>query len=201
MFKALLSFLKEYWVALVIAAALAGLSWKVGFNEGIAGSEYRLRTANDQIHELQRQITGYEREKREATERHNIALAASVQKIQEQAARAEKIAADLVTAQQQLNDLKQKLKRRNHDAVKKDPDVFTGLGPDSLRAYRAALGYPDTGNLSQNPGSAAGHSTHAASAGEGLPPIDLLNHAADYGPWCMGLYTQLNQIKAWSEGK
>ncbi|AXE33106.1 hypothetical protein [Chromobacterium phragmitis] len=85
------------------------------------------------------------------------------------------------------------LKERIADATRNDGAAFTGLGPDSLRLYRAALGYAesDSGVPSAHAGDAAKTDAPRATR-EGLPPADLLNHAADYGRWCQELETRLD---------
>ncbi|MCD0491391.1 hypothetical protein [Chromobacterium violaceum] len=85
------------------------------------------------------------------------------------------------------------LKERIADATQRDGAAFTGLGPDSLRLYRAALGYAesDSGLPSADAGNVA-KADASGTASTGLPPADLLNHAADYGRWCQELETRLD---------
>ncbi|MCG8993232.1 hypothetical protein LH427_09630 [Laribacter hongkongensis] len=99
----------------------------------------------------------------------------------------------LIQTRAQLADTQSQLKKRIADATRTDGMRFTGLGADSLRVYRAALGYPE-----RDPGVPpadtpdAGAANNAATPGGGLPPEDLLAHAADYGQWCQQQSAQLS---------
>lgn len=95
--------------------------------------------------------------------------------------------ADLATAQRQL-------KQRITHATQSDGPSFTGLGPDSLQLYRAALGYTAADAAADLPAADAGAATAAGqttTTAPGLPPADLLSHAADYGQWCQQLEAQV----------
>ena len=100
---------------------------------------------------------------------------------------------ELIATRARLADSRRELTRRIDDATRHDGDRFTGLGPDSLRVYRAARGYPE-----RDPAVPAADAGHAAQAGAatgadtGLPAADLLEHAADYGQWCRQLDAQLS---------
>lgn len=91
--------------------------------------------------------------------------------------------ADLATAQRQL-------KQRITHATQSDGARFTGLGPDSLQLYRAALGYT-AADLPAADAGAVATAGQAAATAPGLPPADLLSHAADYGQWCQQLEQQV----------
>lgn len=73
------------------------------------------------------------------------------------------------------------------------------FGPDFVRLYNEALGYPGGGALPQDAGAAgADHAAGPApAAGPGLLPTravtpeDLLAHACDYGAWARGMRAQL----------
>ncbi|MFB9159928.1 hypothetical protein [Chromobacterium violaceum] len=99
----------------------------------------------------------------------------------------------LLQTQGQLARSQVQLKERIADATLNDGQAWTGLGPDSLRLYRAALGYPerDPGLPAADAGD-AGEASQASAAKRGIPPADLLNHAADYGRWCQELETRLD---------
>lgn len=99
----------------------------------------------------------------------------------------------LLQTRARLADTQSQLKQRIADATRSDGVRFTGLGPDSLRVYRSALGYPE-----RDPGVPEADAGNVDQAGqtdgtdEGLPPADLLDHAADYGQWCQQLDAQLS---------
>ncbi|MGL9774697.1 MAG: hypothetical protein ACR5LG_14135 [Sodalis sp. (in: enterobacteria)] len=79
-----------------------------------------------------------------------------------------------------------------------DGAAYTGLGPDGLQRYRAALGYPADDNtaLSTPAGQPAAVAAHATAPVKGLGPEALLHHASDYGAGCLTLRAQLQAINA-----
>ncbi|QND84186.1 Uncharacterized protein ChrSV_1959 [Chromobacterium vaccinii] len=99
----------------------------------------------------------------------------------------------LLQTQGQLARSQAQLRERIADATRNDGQAWTGLGPDSLRLYRAALGYSerDPGLPAADAGN-AGDASQTVAAERGLPPADLLNHATDYGRWCQELETRLD---------
>ncbi|WP_215782030.1 hypothetical protein [Paludibacterium sp. B53371] len=107
---------------------------------------------------------------------------------------AQKVAWELLQARQQLEATQRQLKQRIPNAINSDGASFTGLGPDSLRLYRQLLGYP-TGGETDLPATDARDADQAhqtTGTEEGLPPADLLEHAADYGEWCQKLDAQVS---------
>ncbi|OWY38036.1 hypothetical protein CEK28_13990 [Xenophilus sp. AP218F] len=101
----------------------------------------------------------------------------------------------LLRQQRQLADRQQQLRQRMDHALQQDSRAFTGLGPDSLRLYRQFLGYPADALPASQPLS-AGNAGQAPSPATGLPPADLLAHAADYGAWCQQLEQRLSALFA-----
>ncbi|AXE34025.1 hypothetical protein [Chromobacterium phragmitis] len=101
----------------------------------------------------------------------------------------------LLQTQGQLARSQAQLRERIADATRNDGQAWTGLGPDSLRLYRAAFGYSerDPGLPAADAGN-AGDASQTGTAERGLPPADLLNHAADYGRWCQELETRLDSF-------
>ncbi|MBK5072558.1 hypothetical protein I2492_05985 [Budviciaceae bacterium CWB-B4] len=199
--KAVLSAIKNNWLTFIITMAVLCIAWNLGQRSGLNEGRKALDSANQTIAAQLQQINRYEQDKREAAERHNQALSESITKMQAQTARANELSASLLKTQQQLATTKRTLQKRINDAVKNDSITYTGLGPDSLRAYHAALGYPTTGNLSPDSGRSAGSSPDATTTDGGLPPLDLLTHAGDYGEWCMKQYHQLQAIRQWNKGE
>ncbi|MEN2427243.1 hypothetical protein AA0N74_14425 [Chromobacterium vaccinii] len=122
---------------------------------------------------------------------HTLAAASAEQK--RLADLAHQVGWQLLQTRGELARSQAQLKERIADATRNDGAAFTGLGPDSLRLYRAALGYADSGSgLSSADAGNAAKTDSSGTAREGLPPADLLNHAADYGRWCQELETQLD---------
>ncbi|WP_199155185.1 hypothetical protein [Chromobacterium sp. ASV23] len=107
--------------------------------------------------------------------------------------RMDRLEGQLLDKQNALQALRRQQTQRIDDVARNDGPRFTGLGPDSLRLYRQLLGYP-----ADLPGAqplSAGSAAHAAGADGGLPPPDLLAHAADYGAWCGELEQRLLTLK------
>lgn len=107
---------------------------------------------------------------------------------------AHQVGVELLQTRGQLAIAQRQLQKRIPHATQSDGSRFTGLGPDSLQLYRAALGYTDADFASDLPAADAGAAaaaSQAAAAAPGLPPADLLSHAADYGQWCQQLAAQV----------
>ncbi|KUM03516.1 hypothetical protein KIF53_13345 [Chromobacterium subtsugae] len=126
-------------------------------------------------------------------EKQNQALAAANAEQTRLTDLAHKVGWQLLQTQGQLARSQAQLRERIADATRNDGQAWTGLGPDSLRLYRASLGYSerDPGLPAADAGN-AGEADQAGAAARGLPPADLLNHAADYGRWCQELETRLD---------
>ncbi|MBX9268767.1 hypothetical protein [Chromobacterium violaceum] len=158
---------------------------------------------------------GYHTGQSLADQRHQVSLAAlQAQHASELKQRAEDNAHTLAAAsaeQKRLADLahqvgwqllqtrgalarsQAQLKERIADATQRDGAAFTGLGPDSLRLYRAALGYAESNSdLPSADARNAAKTDASEAASAGLSPADLLNHATDYGRWCQELETRLD---------
>lgn len=108
---------------------------------------------------------------------------------------AHQVGVELLQTRGQLANTQRQLKQRIPDATRTDGPRFTGLGPDSLRLYRQFLGYSAADPAADLPSADTGNAGEAAAptgAATGLPPDDLLKHAADYGAWCQKLDQQLN---------
>lgn len=99
----------------------------------------------------------------------------------------------LLQTQGDLNRTQVQLKKRISHAAQQDGPRFTGLGPDSLRLYQTALGYPERNSgLPTTDATDDAETGQAANTGEGLPPEDLLAHATDYGRWCLETNARLS---------
>ncbi|WP_052038164.1 hypothetical protein [Pectobacterium odoriferum] len=196
----MLKLFRAYWPHILILVAVAAYGYNIGH---IAGKNVQQTELQETITYLSAenklktgQITVYENDKRIAAEQYVAALKKAIADADAQRKRADQLAADLLKTKAELNQAKTQLKRKIHDVVKKDGVAFTGIGPDSLRLYRASLGYP-ADDLPQTSGGAAVYPADAARARGGLSPVGLLDHAADYGEWCLILrenMTKLNQF-------
>ncbi|MCI4216302.1 hypothetical protein [Dickeya dianthicola] len=192
---AILQFLRAAWLPLVFIVAAAGVGYntghQAGYNAGVASQR-------DENQQLTAQVLAAEQEKRQAAERQVAALQQAQADATTQRVRADELAVELLDVKTELTKTTQKLKKGIDRAVKNDSNAFTGIGPDSLRLYRAGLGYADDAvGMSDAPGRAAVHPADAASPGGGLSPAGLLNHAADYGAWCLTLRGQLEKLNAY----
>ncbi|SLM62647.1 MULTISPECIES: hypothetical protein [Dickeya] len=202
---AILQFLRVAWLPLVFIVAAAGVAYNVGETSGRNAGVASQRDENQQLtlknEQLAAQVLAAEQEKRQAAELQVAALQQAQADATAQRVRADELAVELLDVKTELTKTTQKLKEGIDRAVKNDSNAFTGIGPDSLRLYRASLGYADdTVGMSDAPGRAAVHPTDAARPGRGLSPAGLLNHAADYGAWCLTLRGQLEKLNAYYKG-
>ncbi|USS96494.1 hypothetical protein M5J15_06310 [Serratia symbiotica] len=134
---------------------------------------------------LSQQQSEWDIERRQRAEKNQAVLQAAL------AEQARLLSLSLEATQRQLATTQQQLKKRIAHAVQTDGHHFTGLGPDSLRLYRAVLGYPNTG--------AAGVSNTTAGAARtarGISPGPLLDHATECGAWCLTLRNKLEALNA-----
>ncbi|WP_367672497.1 hypothetical protein [Serratia symbiotica] len=146
---------------------------------------------------LSQQQSDWDIERRQRAEKNQAVLQAALAKQAELAEQGRLLSLSLEATQRQLATTQQQLKKRIAHAVQTDGHHFTGLGPDSLRLYRAVLGYPNTGaaGVSNTTGGAAEHSADARTAG-GISPGPLLDHATEYGAWCLTLRNKLEALNA-----
>ncbi len=201
LFKTVLSLIKANWLAALVLIAATALAYKVGISDGLARYQDRLNAANNTITSQSQSLLQYETQIREAAERQSIALAGVVARQQQEQARADGLARQLLATQEQLSAANKKIKDGISNALKNDGATTCGLGPDSLRIYRSGLGYPsdsgDRDTLLGTSGGVVAHSGAAPRTDEGLPPGDLLAHSADYGQWCQQLEKQLIGLNRW----
>ena len=121
--------------------------------------------------------------------------------LEEETQRANLLAVRLMGEKKRLAAQTQDITRRIKDAARSAADC--SFGPDFVRLYNEALGYPGGGALPEDASPAgADHAAGPASAaGPGLlperpvtphvTPEDLLAHARDYGAWARGMRAQL----------
>lgn len=198
----ILTLIKRSLPALLAALVLAGLAGLTGWNMGWRSGSGELADVQRNNRDLSMQVTNYERGARIAAEQNAQQLAAALEQQAQQHRLAESVTAKLRAAQRQLDAERRRNKQRVSDAVKNDSAAYSGIGPDSLRTYRASLGYaPDDQYLFTDSAATAGGSAETSSTVAGLSPEDLLSHAADYGAWCQSLERQLRAIENWQERK
>lgn len=171
---------------LAITAAVA-LIWGGGC---LSGHKVASRAAAAELQSVQ---LAHADERTRSVEAKARELAAALAEQQRLAAQAHQVGWELLQTRARLADTQSQLKQRIADATRNDGVHFTGLGPDSLRVYRTALGYSerDPGVPATDAGD-VDQTGQASDSDEGLPPADLLDHAADYGQWCQQLDAQLS---------
>lgn len=174
------------WRLALIVVPL-GVAGYVGYNIGKtqATRHYQVAMAEQQV--------SHEQQMLDLVNDKNAELQSALTDLQRMTQHANQIGLALLETRSKLASTLTELKQRIDHATSADGERFTGLGPDSLRVYRAALGYPESDpDLSTADGGNAGQAGQAASPAPGLPPADLLEHAADYGQWCQQVDAQLN---------
>ncbi|MBN3006370.1 hypothetical protein JW897_21745 [Chromobacterium alkanivorans] len=184
--------IRPYIKPLAIAAVVV-LVWGGGYYSGqqVAASAAAARLQSVQLaHEQERSRT--------ATAKADE-LAAALADQRQLAEQANKLGWKLLQTQGQLAQSQAQLRERITDATRNDGQAWTGLGPDSLRVYRAALGYTESGVSAADTGDAA-KAGQAAAADAGIPPADLIAHAVDYGRWCQELEAKFDAHAALQGG-
>ncbi|QHP82378.1 hypothetical protein EO763_22205 [Pectobacterium odoriferum] len=196
----MLKLFKTYWPHILLLAAVAAFGYNIGHIKGKNATQTELQETVTYLQADNKlkasQILVYEQDKRIAAEQHVAALQKAIADADAQRQRADQLAAELLHVKAELSKTKTQLKRKIPDVVKKDGATFTGIGPDSLRLYRASLGYP-ADDLPDAASGAAVYPADAARPRRGLSPAGLLDHSADYGEWCLILrenMTRLNQF-------
>ncbi|MEQ9860614.1 hypothetical protein OI450_14350 [Pectobacterium cacticida] len=196
----MIALFKTYWPHLLILAAVTAFGYKFGHDVGKhaqqADLQATIKTLRDSIDKKTAQILAYEQDKRQAAEQHAAALQKAKEDTAAQRARADQLAAELLQTQAELSQANEQRKKDIPHAIKNDGHAFTGIGPDSLRLYRANLGYTDysLSGTGQAPGGAALYSADATRTRGGLSPAGLLGHSGDYGEWCLTLRGKLEQL-------
>ncbi|MFT4465400.1 MAG: hypothetical protein ACMX3H_12780 [Sodalis sp. (in: enterobacteria)] len=186
---ALTKFIRRPWWIVVLVAALAGGAgyWR--------GAQQARLVAQATLATRQAECEARQRQQAQATQQ---ALESALARQQQLQGANDRLSTQLETTQHALTLKTQQLHRSIAHAVAHDGAAYTGLGPDGLQRYRAALGYPtdDNASLSAPAGQPVGAATHAAAPVKGLGPEALLHHASDYGAWCLTLQAQLQAINA-----
>ena len=200
----LLSVLKKALPGIAICFALGLAAWglhHVGYAAGNAEatSSYKTKLAEKQ--------SAWDTERRQLAESNQAALKTALDARNAEAERGRALAQQLEQKQADLKQLQQKLSQKEiENATLRDGDGYTGIGPDSLRLYLAALGYPDDqsgGRRDAVPKTTSGNavgSTDARTAKYGLTPQALLSHIKRYGQWCLTLKNKLESLNDYYDG-
>lgn len=175
---------RPWWIVVLVAALAVGVGYWRGSQQTKLVAQATLAT---------RQIACEERQRQQAQATQQALETALARQRQLQGAN-DRLSAQLETTQHALTLKTQLLHRSIVHAVAHDGAAYTGLGPDGLQRYRAALGYPadDNAALSASAGQPAG----VAAPVRGLGPEALLHHISDYGAWCLTLQAQLQALNA-----
>ena len=171
---------------LVIGVELGCIAWK-GYQYG---HDVAQRDGDKALSDLKAAVAA---EKLQLAQQQSRELGAALLKQQEYNQQAQQASTELLQAIKGLGQTQQQIKRSIDDATKHDGSAFTGIGPDSLRLYRTALGYRAECVQGAN-GRDAGHAGETGCTDSGLPPSDLLAHASDYGAWCQALEAKLRTL-------
>lgn len=202
----LLNFLKKNLLPLLLfgLVLLAG----AGLGYLVAGHGYQasIDLAKDSQNQTQRDFDAFrlsvQTEKTADAQRHASEMAQALALKDQYQTEADRLSKQLLTKQHELDQARETFKRTIKDVIEKDGAAYTGIGPDSLCAYRTSLGYPGCDKRVQDThGANAGHTTDANSTTGGLSPAGILNHASDYGAWCQSLELKLMTLKAYFSGQ
>ncbi|HHZ1080638.1 TPA: hypothetical protein ACV98Q_000323 [Yersinia enterocolitica] len=190
----MLKLLKAYWQPLLamLGAAAAGFA--------LAALIYGKQLSDERLVFSNAKTTWLE-EKTQAANDASAALTAALARQKATQQMGDKLSAELQAKIDALYSDNQRLKRQINDATQQDGATYTGLGPNSLCVYQSALGYADCDQRVQPTASGSVPTARETQpTHSGLPPEDILAHAADYGKWCQQLETQLIQINKYYSG-
>lgn len=176
--------------------AIAGLAagwfiyhqiYQAGYNN--ASTLYTLK--------LSKQAEAYADERAAASDASNQALTAAWERERVARHRADQLSVELADEQRRMASYQHAIQGKINDAVNADGPGFTGIGPASVQLYAQALGYtsPRDHIVPGASGTVAGSAAHA-----GFPPVALLQHAGEYGAWCMTLRNRLSVLAHFYEG-
>lgn len=179
---------RPWWIVVLVAALVGGAGYWRGAQQARLVAQATLATRQTECEERQRQQA-------QATQQ---ALESALTRQQQLQGANDRLSAQLETTQHALTLKTQQLHRSIAHAVAHDGAAYTGLGPDGLQRYRAALGYPadDNAFLPASAGQPVGVAAPAAAPVRGLGPEALLHHISDYGAWCLTLQAQLQALNA-----
>lgn len=115
-------------------------------------------------------------------------------RIEEAAARADRLQGELVRKNQELEKERKNVNHRLKKVAEEARRDCAGLSPDWVRLYNKALGFGErAGGDSPATGESPDPAGQAGTAGPGLrtdalaTPEDILAHARDYGNYCQNM--------------
>ena len=130
------------------------------------------------------------------------------ERLAKSAALADRLQADLVNKNQELDRERREFNRRLKDvseAARRDCD---GLGADWVRLYNEALSLVDrSGNETSTPGKPSDSSHSAGTSRAGVredaltTPEDVLAHIRDYGGYCRSMEAAYSALIEYEKGK
>ncbi len=186
----LTDFVVPSWAkALLLCAAIGGVLYKVDQHGYAAGEAAAYATEAKSRASL---VKGYE-DRIQALLAEKIAdRDAALRDQQAVLDQANRVGTALLEERAKLTAMQKTLRKEIPHVAQTDGARWTGLGPASLRLYAAYLGYSGYSGLpATHPGDAA-KADQATGTDSGIPPADLLAHAADYGEWCQKLESQVD---------
>lgn len=191
--------LKAFWRPLLGIALCIAIGVGIGsFLTQHQLTEQALAFSDKQL-AFNKEKIAWQSEKLQASEQHTQQLLHAKALTDAAQQRADALSGQFAAYQQQSRSDIETLKRKLKHALDSDGDAFTGIGPNGLQLYLSALGYPTDANTRDNRVSQASrvdatNPTDAPRTGKGLPPEGLIDHASEYGGWCLQLRTQLINI-------
>ncbi|MCX8962152.1 hypothetical protein EHW64_13675 [Erwinia psidii] len=196
--------MSSYWKPLLVAGVLAGAGLGVGYWLGEVKLDRQALAFTREKSSLENGIAAERRqwdaERLRAGEQHRQSLNAALLLEQQWRQKADDAAQRLAASQAAAKKQRQQLEKKLSEAIEKDGSHYTGIGPDGLRLYSAALGYApgETGNagghrVPETPGVTAGSAANASRPG--LGPGPLIHHAGEYGQWCLQMRAQLDELQ------
>ncbi|MFZ5427096.1 MAG: hypothetical protein ACOZEN_08975 [Thermodesulfobacteriota bacterium] len=172
-------------VSILLALALFGGGWWAGFSRADSARVAEVATIRAE------HAAAYAEAERQARER----LEAETAKVNDLAARLHEEKGRIVVQTKVIT-------RRIKDAARSAAGC--SFGPDFVRLFNEALGYPGGGAVSESAGAAGadGDTAAATASGPGLlpgkpvTPADILAFARDYGAWARSLEAQTRALAA-----
>lgn len=201
----LLNFLKKNGATLVVIAVLMVAGAVLGYLIAGHGYQQDIDQANRRESQTRAEFDAFkistQTDKTAEAQRHAAELASALVRLRQYQQEAETLSAQLLTKQSELDQARITFQRTIKNVIEKDGAAYTGIGPRSLCAYRASLGYPECDQRLQTAhGGDAGHPAETARAAGGLSPAGILNSASDYGAWCQTLEAKLRTLKMFYQG-
>lgn len=201
----LLNFLKNNWVTLVVIAVLMVAGAGLGYLAAGHTYQHDIDQANQRESATRTDFDAFkltaQTEKTAAAQQSAAELADALTLQKQYQAEAETLSAQLLAKQGELEQARQAFQRTIKNVIEKDGVAYTGIGPHSLCALRASLGYSGCGErVPGATGADAGHPADAASPAGGLSPAGILGVGSDYGTWCQTLESKLRTLNAFYQG-